>query len=597
MQVGAGGELVEAIGGSVGEDGVAQEERLALSALVGEAGKDLAALVSDSEREMEALAREFRHLGLQADTIVQLAEAVVSCVEDEKMFSIQSDVQALGAMTRSFVRERMKEAERIAQLMGAEASLLGRLSTLTRSQKAIVRETEMLRVLTNIEVSRLGKLGEGFQYLALELDGFSEAVSRSTSELMSHTEQHRREIEKTRRELVREMPRVREEFARVEASLETAEKAIHEAVSHLREVPVEFRNCARGIAGEIAGVVAAIQAHDITRQQMEHASANLEWLAGKLRAGDTASAGPETPQIWAGLRVQIYQLRNCVQTVGNWTAQIRKCLAGIDCLTSSGILGLGAAVLAQERDLAAQVEHVERLEQQCRAGDEEVQASSRGITALMQLVHEHLETSKSVRERLQLLTFNSIVEASHLGTQANGILEISRNIRRIGAEWGENTGRSEQTMREILDLVEQSSSAIESFLRAGDVDLRAAQEQTREAMATLRTASECAGSRGGEIATTTKALQNRIAQIGMRDCFAASADRLEQTLGKIGAAQRQMERDSGKPAMPLDVAELERVFSANYTTEMERAVLRAALNGEDVPMPQQNFSGNDVELF
>jgi hypothetical protein len=46
-----------------------------------------------------------------------------------------------------------------------------------------------------------------------------------------------------------------------------------------------------------------------------------------------------------------------------------------------------------------------------------------------------------------------------------------------------------------------------------------------------------------------------------------------------------------------DPAEVEQLFSAFYTTEMERDVLRAALRGTELPVAQQTFVGNSVELF
>ncbi|MBZ5641907.1 MAG: hypothetical protein LAO19_04040 [Acidobacteriia bacterium] len=47
-----------------------------------------------------------------------------------------------------------------------------------------------------------------------------------------------------------------------------------------------------------------------------------------------------------------------------------------------------------------------------------------------------------------------------------------------------------------------------------------------------------------------------------------------------------------------DAAEAERFFSASYTTEMEREVLRAALHGGSLPVTAQHaFEGNSVELF
>ena len=60
---------------------------------------------------------------------------------------------------------------------------------------------------------------------------------------------------------------------------------------------------------------------------------------------------------------------------------------------------------------------------------------------------------------------------------------------------------------------------------------------------------------------------------------------------------RKLESDESQMARRYDAAELERLFSASYTTEIEREVLRAALHGTPLPVLKQTFTGNDVELF
>jgi hypothetical protein len=42
---------------------------------------------------------------------------------------------------------------------------------------------------------------------------------------------------------------------------------------------------------------------------------------------------------------------------------------------------------------------------------------------------------------------------------------------------------------------------------------------------------------------------------------------------------------------------MERVYGASYTTEAERAVLRAALGLGGMPVAEPAFAGNGVELF
>ncbi|MGB9032538.1 MAG: hypothetical protein WCC27_20610 [Acidobacteriaceae bacterium] len=554
----------------------------------------LRAVAAESEREVEQLAHDFEGLARETSTILESAGVIAGCAGDERMGSVLPGVQRLASAARSFLRERLEATAGILDTVTTEAALLERLAQMTRGQKAIVRETEMLRVLTNIEVARLGEVGAGFQYLAHELDDFAQTVARSTNELTRLTDERRKAIQETRRSLTAELPRMREEFARMEKSLDAALESVEATLEQLSGTPVRFSRCVEDIAGQIAGVVAAIQAHDITRQQIEHVQAALGTIAAELAGEERASPG----ETGAGLAVQSYQLRSVRETVRGWTAQIRRCLEAIGHIASSEILELGPVVLAQESALGAHLTRIERLEEECEADNARVQASFAGISGLMQLVNEHLERSKVVRDRLQLLMFNSIVEASHLGSQADGILEISTTIKRISATWGEITTGSEAATAEIRSLVEQSRTTLEAFSEASKEGLRAARSEMRGGLGFLREAAECGDRRGREIQTATQGLQGKIAESAsagdrLEVCFL----RLDAAVDGIESARRELEKQGGTGGKGFDAEVVERRFSADYTTEMERAVLRAALVGGPLPVAEANFAGNNVELF
>src|ERR1039458_249116 len=153
--------------------------------------QELQTVVCASAKEIETAGTQFEDLALDTDTILKLAAGVIGCVEDESVSSIQSKVQTLGAEARGFIQERLRATAGILDTVGNEAKLLGRLSQLTRAQRSITRETQVLSVLTNIEVARLGQLGAGFRYLAHELDEFSQLVAKGTKELSSHTEERK----------------------------------------------------------------------------------------------------------------------------------------------------------------------------------------------------------------------------------------------------------------------------------------------------------------------------------------------------------------------------------------------------------------------
>ena len=566
------------------------EGEAAHAALSGVAG-ELRALLTESETEMERLGHDFEALARETNAILETAGVIVGCAESERMAQVLPGVQKLASAAQEFIRGRLEATAGVLDTVVAEEKLLERLTQLTRGQKAIVRETEMLRVLTNIEVARLGDVGTGFQYLAHELDDFSQSVARSTGELMEHTEGRKKEIGETRHTLADGLPGMREEFARIERSLSSALGEIDATLGELRGTPLRFRGCVEEVAVQIAGVVAAIQGHDITRQQIEHVETALVRIAEALNRGDSSA------EARAGLTIQNYQLRNVRRTIDGWTAQIRSCLEGIGHIASSELQELGAVVMRQEGALSAQLTHIDRLEEECESGDAKVQASFAGIAGLMQLVSEHLERSKSVRDRLQLLMFNSIVEASHLGTQADGILEISTSIKRLSASWGGITTQSEEATGRIGKLVEESHGTVESFSEGSYAGLREARAETMAGLEVLRDAASCAETQGREVEVAVRSVQTRIAAIGATgERLDAGFLRLERALEAMETVRQQLEED-GAGGGSFDREAVEQGFFADYTTEMERAVLRAALQGGPLPPVEQTFAGNSVELF
>jgi hypothetical protein len=576
-----------------------------IAATLEQADRELQALVRASENEIAGVVREFAELASETDVLLSLAAAIVDSVDAESIGAVLGTAQALGSAARQFLQERLKATAGILDTVTSEARLLQGLSELTREQRAIARETQTLSVLTNIEVARLGELGIGFQYLAHQLDDFSLSVTKGTKELARQTDARKRAIEETRRMLAVELPQIRRELARMETDLGNALAMVNSRLAALLKTPEQFRACAVEIAGQIAGIVAAVQVEDITRQQLDHVGQGLRTIAGKARElenrnpqeGDSEDA-PEMSQISVGLQIQAAQLTSIGESEGEWVARIRTCMDGILRISGSEVEEIGPAVLSQVRELSQQLNAIEMLEQQSQAVNSEVQSTLAGLSNLMQLVGEHLGRSTGARDRLRLLTFNSIIEASHLGAKADAILEISQSIKRLAAVWSGITDRSGQAMEEILLLVKQVEEDINQFSEVGNHGLREAQSGTRAGLEKLRGSAEFAARQAKEIEASTGRLQARTATIG------AKADHLEACFAGMANVRKRIE-DIGldiEKAVPdalgrCDHAEAESLFATNYTTEIERQVLRAVVRGEPLPGRQVSLAGNDVELL
>ena len=96
----------------------------------------------------------------------------------------------------------------------------------------------------------------------------------------------------------------------------------------------------------------------------------------------------------------------------------------------------------------------------------------------------------------------------------------------------------------------------------------------------------------------TERIQVKIPEAGSSvDLLNACFGRFDTILIELEDVKCHLEIDHPEVKEQYDAAEVEQLFSASYTTEMERDVLRAALRGTELPVAQQTFAGNDVELF
>ena len=564
------------------------------------AGHEIELLMLDSQREIEVAGAEFEKIARQTDEIMRLAADVIDRVGGESVRSILPKVRSLGDEAKRFVRERIEAASGVLGTVAAESDLLDRLRQLTLGQRSIARETQVLSVLTNIEVARLDRLGEGFQYLARQLDEFSQSVAKGTNELAARAAERKIAIVETRRTLVAALPSIQKQLTQIEAGLGNAQVAVDSGIARLSQVPIQFRSCFEEIAEQVAGVVAAIQAHDITRQQLEHVHAGIRLIAAKLlvTSGSPDAGAEESARIAAGLAIQAYQLQSIRQTMSNWVTQIRSCTGGILKIGCTEVLGIGPMVLDQERGLSAELARIGAFEQECQVESAEVLEMFASLNTLTELVREHVVRSRAVRERLQLLTFNSIVEATRLGAKADAILEISRSIKRISIAWGDITDRSASAMEEMSGLTDHAARAMKAYSQTGREGLAAAQIETGEALESLRTSAAFVATQSVQIEEAVGMLKSKIAAAaGGADRLDACAGRLDAALNWIEEVKAAVESENSAEVRHVNVAEMESIYGDMYTTATEREVLRAALSGAPLPAREQNLAGNDVELF
>jgi hypothetical protein len=562
---------------------------------------ELRSLARATEKEIQTVGKAFEALTGHSNQIMQLAADLVASVEGESVTCVLPTVRRLGEAARCFIGRQLEASTGILHTVTAEAKLLGQISRATHEQAVIARKTKALSVLTNVEVARLGSQGGTFEHLAKQLADFSDSLSADIQRLTRDTDLHRRAVDSTRLDLFTELPRRRAAMAHIEAELATALTIAEAGIAQLSTAPPQFSRCLQDLKLQISGVVSAVQAQDIARQQIEHVEEAFTIICDRLVNGETA--GPEgalEDAAWAcaGLTIQIYQLAQVRDNVAGWSTQISQCMAGILRVSASDVVGLGPMVLAQEREISAQLAHFEVLEEHSHGYSQCIVETLEGIAKLMELVRAHLRKSKSIRDCLQLLTFNSIIEATHLGSQASAILAIARHIESISGEWRQITDQAEILMLELVKLVEPARQFMHVFSEESGREVAQAGLQTRASLESLRSTANFAAGQARRMREATEQMHREIVAVrASGEVLASCYERFEGVKIEVEQALCALAVGHANWKAEFDAPEVERVFSASYTIEMERRVLRAALCGAPLPVEEAKFSGNSAELF
>ena len=129
-------------------------------------------------------------------------------------------------------------------------------------------------------------------------------------------------------------------------------------------------------------------------------------------------------------------------------------------------------------------------------------------------------------------------------------------------------------------LVNQTKKMMEAFSEASNEKLREAQVQTGAGLENLRAAAAFAAKQSREMEAITGKMQAKSAEVGgSDDLLDACSGQIDAIVTQLESLRHDLEIDNPAVKDSYDEAEVEQLYSARYTTEMERDVMRAALRG------------------
>jgi methyl-accepting chemotaxis protein len=171
----------------------------------------------------------------------------------------------------------VESQERLAEVQG----MVAELNRVVGQVRTISKQTNMLAFNAAIEAARAGQFGKGFAVVASEVKQLSRDSDKAALDVQDGILRLQSAISVSMETIVhKRLNAERKGFEVITASMSELSENLERIISHQRDVLVKIQESSEMIAHPIMALIGSIQFQDITRQELQHVSGGIEFVAG-----------------------------------------------------------------------------------------------------------------------------------------------------------------------------------------------------------------------------------------------------------------------------------------------------------------------------
>jgi len=566
-------------------------------------GQGLASSIQDREKDFLMLGENLQRINSKILAFKEQAEALVGVAGGEKTKGIVKGLeQGLDRLKRGYVQTSY---DRVISGMAKELEQIKELGAYVHNFKRIVRRLQTLGVFTRIESARLGQVGIGFATLADDVEGLAQKIVIYGQEILQTAQSLGKKVDLAQVQTVglknRQDKLLRNVFVNLNKNLEVL-KNLQQSCA---QIAMEVEQGAKEIANKISTVVASMQFHDITRQQLEHVQEVILEVYSLLQEVGQGDDEHKMLEVVAWFKevgeLQLRQLRYArdkfyqavVTLLGNLTgiqaeiARLHKSLASTHGFEREGGgvsllegIGLGIKDVAQDMRLAVQE-------------NEQISGMMNSVIESVSQMNEFVEYIEEVGSEIELIALNASIKAAHTGDKGRALGVLAVATQKLSMEAREKTDNISKLLQEIVK---------NSQLLAKDVDEEFDHAKADELIDYLsHHISELIGlnkqvqenfSHNSQVCEAVLNEINRVVnEIDFHEKVAAELEGLEQELSLL-----VREADEIVPAVHgAGSSERLKKLLSRYTMESERMIHKYNMQAEEEQITVDE--DENVELF
>lgn len=564
----------------------------------------LGKVIKDREEEFLQLGATVFTINSKAGTFSGTASAMAKAAGEG---ALRAAIAELGAQAdeAKAVFASISTGQQL-QGMTEVLGLIEKLEQAMREFSTMVRTLKVLEITTRIESARLGSLGAGFTTLADDVKSLAAKIVQNTDKIREQTRTLGQQVETARDQGQKQLRQQEEQLRGMFAELFAGIADLEEMRAHSATLVQELATGSRQVTESMGQVIASVQFHDITRQQIEHVEEILDQAMTQTAA--TPDADPAGMAAWVRdvLRLQapqvgqaremfcraVDELITSLEAIADNVENLQRKITAV----AYADHGRGASVLDAIRS------HIGSVVRATQATSDQVAETSQAMSRMAETiatVSAFVDDIEDIGTEIELIALNASVKAAHTGEQGRALGVLAVEIQHLSMTARDHTGRVSDTLNRIshvaedMALLARSGSVAETAYRI-QAGFEAVLTRLADLDQNLRTNTAQLSDLGAALVNQIRTTSSSI------DFHHQVAGELQELETMIRALESRFE-----PFGPeLDQArqpEKLRDQLARYTMDSERlvhlAVLGHAAHPEHAPANDEVDLFDDVELF
>ncbi|UTF51559.1 methyl-accepting chemotaxis protein [Desulfomicrobium sp. ZS1] len=429
----------------------------------------LAGVIKDREEEFLGLGSTIFGINSKANTFSATASAMASSVGEGALHAAIGELQ-----TRADEAKAVFSSVSSTEQLQGMSEVLGLIRSLDQAMAQFFNMVQTLKVLeitTRIESARLGSAGAGFTTLADDVRALGTIIDEHTEKIREHSNRLMNQVttasERSKMQIASQKRIVEDMFTELFAGISELESMR----THSAGLVQDLAHGSRQVTESMGQVIASVQFHDITRQQVEHVEEILEQAVREIstRGEDDAGLGAWVRDV---LTLQAPQLRQAQEMFSGAVEELIGNLISI----GHGIEDLHGKITAvayADRKggvsiLDAIRHHIGDVTNAMRTTSGDISETSKTMSHMAETistVSTFVHGIEDIGAEIELIALNARVKAAHTGDQGRTLGVIAMEIQNLSVDARARTG----TVAEILNRISSVAERLSTLARDSDV--------------------------------------------------------------------------------------------------------------------------------